>query len=144
MANNEHNTYDSEMRARLWEHRLAINHDFSNLANFFLLAESILLATSGAILGSTTAPRLVLYVLIILGLVLTTVWIAIQSKQRRILSLLKKRCEEEFREYRETRIARNRFLDRVSNIWLMTYFVPLVFACAWVSIAAVIVFKIQI
>ena len=136
--------YDAEMQTRLWAHRTATNGDFHTFANFFLLAQSILLATTGTLLGSATSPRLVLYVLMVLGVTLDGVWILVQSKQRRLLSLLKVRCEREFAEYRETKLARTGVFGKVSNIWLLTYFVPSVFGIAWLLIAYTIVFRIRV
>ena len=95
----EETPVDGRAQDRLWEHRLSVNNDFSQLSNYFLLGQSFLLvvATSKDTFAvSATAVTL-------LGIALTAVWLYVQTKQRFALELLKRRCAAEFPEYAATR-----------------------------------------
>lgn len=134
MSDDDARPHSDAMQARLWEHRLSTNTDFTAFANFFLIAESILLATAAALIDKIDTAKMFMYVMNLLGLVLTVVWTYVQAKQKHLLSMLKTRCEAEFPEYRATRTARTKSLWKISNMWILTYVVPALFALAWISI----------
>jgi hypothetical protein len=116
---------------RLWEHRQSLNEDFNSLSNYFMLAQSFLLVVALSNSGGASAQRLAV---IILGFALTLIWLYVQSKQRYLLTHLKKRCAMEFPEYAKTRLQRQHPIWRLSNTWIMAVLVPVLFAAAWVVI----------
>lgn len=120
--------------ARLWEHRTSLNNDFNNFANFFLIAESILLAVVGGLIGKPGSTKTIAFALIVLGFVLTFIWLYVQGKQRRVLGLIKAQCEHHFPEYRLVRAERRHPIWKLSNTWLLAYVVPSLFAVTWVVI----------
>lgn len=65
---------------RLWQHKENVNTNFNNFVNFFLISESILLAVVGMLAGRPIIIKAVQISIIILGLILTLVWIYIQGK----------------------------------------------------------------
>jgi hypothetical protein len=95
---------DGREEDRAWDHRQHLNDDFNNLSNYFLLAQSFLIAaaTSSLTAHSSTLLRVTTAVL---GLLLTFVWMHVQGKQRFLLSLAKRRCEELFPDYRACELS---------------------------------------
>lgn len=120
--------------ALLLEHRQNLNSDFNNLGNYFMLAQSFLLAMSITVATgpSTTAVGVALP---LLGLVLTLVWLFVQVKQRAILESVKRLCELHVPTYRALKAARRaRWWDRISSTLLQAYLLPLLFLSAWVVV----------
>lgn len=122
---------DERKQNRLWEHRQNLNQDFNSLSNYFMLAQSFLLVVALSNSGEALVQHLAV---IILGFALTLIWLYVQSKQRYLLTHLKKRCAAEFPEYAETRQQREHPIWQFSNTWIMAVLVPLLFTAAWVVI----------
>jgi hypothetical protein len=133
---------DPDERDRLWSHREQIDHAFHSLANFFAVAEAILLAAVSNLVGKAELGYLA-GGLTGFGLLLSVVWWLVQVKQHRILEDLKGRCRQNLREYRTTRTARSTTGDRFpySNTRLLTHSVPLTFLAIWVAVAVTISFR---
>jgi len=124
---------DERDKDRLWEQRENLNDDFMAFSNYFLVAESILLA----VVAQSHAHDLSMteVVLIVIGFALTGVWAYVQGKQKYILDQLKARCAEVFIEYAKIRDLRNRTIWRFSNTAIMSYVMPGLFGVAWLTIA---------
>ncbi len=102
--------------------------------NYFLISESILLAVVGMLAGKPMATKPLLLSIVALGMILTFVWMYIQGKQRYILTILKGRCEAVMPEYRLSHDLRGARRWKISNGWLLAYFVPTVIAVVWVIV----------
>lgn len=134
MDESNSNKFDSDQVDRLWQHRLNVNSNFNNFVNFFLLAESILLAVVGMLADKPMVTKPIILSLIALGIILTLVWMYVQGKQKYILDILKKRCEEFMPEYKISRELRQAKRWRISNGWLLAHFVPTLITAIWIVI----------
>lgn len=125
---------DERDKDRLWEQRENLNDDFMTFSNYFLVAESILIAVVAQ--AHSRAPSAPEIALTAIGFALTGVWAYVQGKQKYILDQLKARCAEVFVEYDRMRRLRSRALWRFSNTAIMSYVMPGLFGVAWLTIAA--------
>lgn len=115
----------------LWQHRQNLNADFNNLGNFFMLAQSFLLAV--AVQGSEKGGRATLLTTALpaFGVLLTIIWMYVQAKQRALLEAVKKRCAEKLPEYKTIREARTSSRWILSNTAILSYGLPALFLTAW-------------
>lgn len=120
-------------RQRIWEHRQHLNEDLNNLANYFLLAESFLLAAAVAL--KAERPSITSISLVAVGLGITIVSALVLNKQRFVLNTLKHACDDYFPEYRALRERRLKSGWRLSNTLVLSLIAPLIFGLAWAAIA---------
>ncbi len=136
-----HEAYaQAEERARVWSHRDQINRDFNSLANFFAVAQALLVGAAANLLDK---PRLenLLIGLVLIGVLLTSIWWLVQAKQYRILNELKSRCEECLPEYKETHTQRSnaRVKLRYSNTRMLAHVLPFLFLATWGLLVAAVI-----
>ena len=124
---------------RLWQHRQDVVFIFNNFVNYFLVSESILLAVVGMLVGKPFASKILLLSIVTLGLVLNFVWIYIQGKQLFIINVLKDKCKQQMPEYKDTLNIWQASKWKISNGWLLAYFIPSVMVVVWVVVFAAIV-----
>ncbi|WP_435209078.1 RipA family octameric membrane protein [Micromonospora sp. bgisy143] len=116
---------------RIWTHRQNLNTDFNAFSNYFLLAQSILLAMVGTgISGKQHSP--VFLPLTALGFLLTATWAYVLAKQKFVLDQAKARCSELFKDYRDLRAQRSDRRWLFSNTAILAYLIPGTFAFAWI------------
>lgn len=125
---------------RLWSHREHTNTDFNSLANFFLVAESILLAVIANLVDKPNVTVLI-YGITALGTLLSFVWWLVQNKQRRLLNTLKARCERELPEYSAAHEQRTPMSPKYSNTWILANAVPMMFLSTWSVVVVAIAFR---
>ena len=128
------NQYTPDQVERIWQYRNSVITFFNDFVNSFLVAESVLLAVVGVIASSNSSISKIRFPIIILGFVLTLIWIYVQAKQRFIIQSLKKICIENIVEYREHQELRKKSIYRISISWILTFILPLLFAVIWVFI----------
>ena len=122
---------DERGQDRLWDHRQSVNNDFNAISNYFMLGQSFLLVVATSSGADQSAERITVT---LLGLVLTVIWLYVQSKQKFLLDQLKRRCATELPEYAETREQRLHPLWRFSNTAIMAVILPALFAATWTVI----------
>lgn len=132
---------DSEQRARLWEYRLHVENQLYTRMSVFLTFETILIAVVGTLYTSHTLPTTLLIILIVLGLLITLIWLYAQHNVRQVFSILDRRTYDNFPEHRETikRIYRARKWEselgiRAPVLLLLTYLVPVLILAIWISL----------
>jgi hypothetical protein len=86
----EDTEYKPEQIERLWQYRNNVISYFNSFVNSFLVAESVLLAVVGMIASNNSPMTKIKFPIIILGFVLTLLWLYVQAKQRFIIQNLKK------------------------------------------------------
>lgn len=85
---------------RLWQYRNQVDQEYYGRLNFFLIFESILLAAAVQVDSSGHASSTVSKVFVLLGLLITLVWLYAQARVAHILSYLRSLCNEYLPEYR--------------------------------------------
>ena len=96
----ENNSYTPDQVERLWQYRNSVITYFNGFVSSFLVAESVLLAVVGMIASNNSSMAKIKFPIIILGFILTLLWMYVQAKQRFIIQNLKKVCLENLVEYR--------------------------------------------
>jgi len=66
---------DSEQRTCLWEYRLHVENQLYSRLTFFLAFETILLGVVGILYNNPNSARNVLILLIVLGVLITLIWL---------------------------------------------------------------------
>lgn len=123
----------------LWEYRDICINGFNSFVNFFVVAESVLLAVIGASFDSSISGSVIQIPIIVLGFAITLVWMYVQGKQRFIINIVRKQCEDYIPAYRVLRTnMRTATFWRVSNMWLLAYFLPGIFAATWLVLLALV------
>ncbi len=132
---------DSEQRARLWEYRLHIENQLYSRMTVFLTYETILLAVVGILSNNLHSARNVLIVLIVLGVLITLIWLYVQHNTKQIFVILDRRTYDNLPEHKETidRIMNARRMEkrlgiktRTPVLLLLTYVVPILILLVWV------------
>ena len=132
---------DSEQRARLWEYRLHIENQLYSRMTVFLAYETILLAVVGTLSNNPDSGRNVLIVLIVLGVLITFIWLYVQHNTKQIFVILDRRTYDNLPEHKETidRIMKARRMEkrlgiktRTPVLLLLTYVVPILILLVWV------------
>ena len=132
---------DSEQRARLWEYRLHIENQLYSRMTVFLTYETILLAVVGTLSNNPDSGRNVLIVLIILGVLITLIWLYVQHNTKQIFVILDRRTYDNLPEHKETidRMMNARSMEkrlgiktRTPVLLLLTYVVPILILLVWV------------
>lgn len=77
--------YTPEQIERLWQYRNSVITIFNNFVNSFVVTESVLLAVVGMLSSSTSPMSEIKIPVILLGFLLTLLWMYVQAKQRFIL-----------------------------------------------------------
>lgn len=122
--------YKPDQIERLWQYRNSVITVFNNFVNAFVVAESVLLAVVGMLASSTTHMTKIKFPIILLGFILTLLWMYVQAKQRFILQNLKSVCKDHIPEYRAQLELRENSVWIISTTWLL----PLLFAAIWVFV----------
>lgn len=128
---------DERAQDRLWEHRQRVNEDFNSISNRFMLTQSFLLLVATSEGASGEGPRIAVT---FLGFTLTLLWAYVQSKQKFLLDILRRRCAQELPEYAVTSAERVHPLWRFSNTWITAVVLPSIFAITW---AVILFFKLR-
>ena len=132
---------DSEQRARLWEYRLHIENQLYSRMTVFLTYETILLAVVGILSNNLHSARNVLIVLIVLGVLITLIWLYVQHNTKQIFVILDRRTYDNLPEHKETidRMMNARRMEkrlgiktRTPVLLLLTYVVPILILLVWV------------
>lgn len=126
--------YTQDQVERLWQYRNSVISFFNSFVSSFLVAESVLLAVVGMIASSSSPMSKIKFPIIILGFILTLLWMYVQAKQRFIIQNLKNVCMEHLTEYREQQELRQHSIWKFSTTWLLTFLLPLLFAIIWVFV----------
>ena len=126
--------YTPEQIERLWQYRDSEITFFNNFINAFVVAESVLLAVVGMFTSSGSSKVIIVIPVVILGLVLTLLWMYVQAKTRFILNSLKSVCADHLPEYREQLELRANSIWRLSTSWILAFLLPLLFATVWIFI----------
>ena len=123
---------------RLFSHGLHEDIVFNERLNFFLIFESVLLATFATLYASgKPLPPWGLAAVAIMGLVITGFWYLIQEHQLAMLQTLVERAEDLVPEYAETRqLVKERRRLKVSANKLMARWIPAAVAAIWVLLFA--------
>lgn len=119
-------------KQRIWEHRQHLNDDLNNLGNYFLLAQSFLLAVAGT-LGDRRLT-ITSVAIVAVGLSLTIISCLVLGKQRFLLGNLKSACERYFPEYQMLRAERDASSWHFSNTLILSLVVPVIFGLAWLAV----------
>ena len=132
---------DSEQRARLWEYRLHVENQLYSRISVFLTYETILLAVVGTLYANPNSAKNVLIVLVVLGVLITLIWLYVQHNTKQIFVLLDRRTYDNLPEHKETidRIMQARRMEkslgiktRTPVLLLLTYVVPILILLVWV------------
>ncbi len=126
--------YTPDQVERLWQYRNSVISFFNSFVSSFLVAESVLLAVVGMIASSSSPMTKIKFPIIILGFILTLLWMYVQAKQRFIIQNLKNVCMEHLPEYRHQQELRQNSIWKFSTTWLLTFLLPLLFAIIWVFV----------
>lgn len=122
----------------LWEYKENSVNAFNSFVNFFVVAESVLLAVIGMSFDSTNSNIAIQIPIIILGLAVTVVWMYVQGKQRYIINTVRRQCEDCIADYRLLRTKLRETFWRVSNMWLLAYLLPGIFAATWIVLLVLV------
>jgi hypothetical protein len=132
---------DSEQRARLWEYRLHVENQLYTRMSVFLTFETILIAVVGTLYTSHTLPKTLLIILIVLGMLITLIWLYAQHNVKQVFVILDRRTYDNLPEHRETikRIYRARGWEsglgiRAPVLLLLTYPIPILILLIWISL----------
>jgi hypothetical protein len=132
---------DSEQCARLWGYRLHVENQLYTRMSVFLTFETILIAVVGTLYTSHTLPKTLLIILIVLGMLITLIWLYAQHNVKQVFVILDRRTYDNFPEHRETikRIYRARRWEsrlgiRAPVLWLLTYPIPILILLIWISL----------
>ncbi len=132
---------DSEQRTRLWEYRLHIENQLYIRLTVFLTYETILLAVVGTLQNNLNSAKSVVLVLIVLGMLVTLIWLYIQHNTQQIFVILDRRTYDNLPEHKETidRMMRARRLERRLGVrtrtpvlLLLTYVLPILILLIWI------------
>ncbi len=131
---------DSEQRARLWEYRLHVENQLYIRLSVFLTYETILLAVVGTLNTNPSSSRNVLILLVMLGGLITLIWLYIQHNIKQIFVILDRRTYDNLPEHKETidRILKARSVlrrvgirTRTPALFLLTYVLPILILLIW-------------
>ena len=131
---------DSEQRARLWQYRLHVENQLYTRMSVFLTFETILLAVVGTLYANPNLPKTMLIILVVLGALITLIWLYIQHNIKLIFVLLDRRTYDTLPEHKETidRIMQARRLEKRLGIktktpalLLLTYVLPILILLIW-------------
>ena len=132
---------DSEQRTRLWEYRLHIENQLYVRLTVFLTYETILLAVVGTLQNNLNSAKSVVLILIVLGMLVTLIWLYIQHNTKQIFVILDRRTYDILPEHKETidRMMRARRLERRLGVrtrtpvlLLLTYVLPILILLIWI------------
>ena len=136
-----HENLDNEELRRMWEHRLHVDNEFYSRLNFFLIFESVLIGSVGALYSKTNQVMLVLRVIAFLGLGITLVWAYVQARHKYLLDAINALCREKMPEYKATIEYFNKTKWPLSTRWLLAYVIPTLIVLVWVIL--IILFFLQ-
>jgi hypothetical protein len=123
---------DDEKRIdRLWQHGLHEDVMFNERLNFFLVFESLLIATVASLYNSPHPKVSIIRFIIIIGLLLTGVWSYVQIRQKQTLFDLKEKTKSLDSNYAEILNRRSDSGLRISTISLLAYWVPFLVSLIW-------------
>src|SRR5436309_11856761 len=130
---------DSEQLARLWEYRLHVEDQVYSRMTVFLTYETILIGVIGVLYTKPDPPRNVLTILIVLGMLITLIWLYIQHNIKQIFVLIETRTYKNLPEHKETldrifsvRRVESRLGLRRPALMLLTYVVPILILLVWI------------
>lgn len=125
----------SEERDRLWQHALHEDNLFNERLNSFVTFQSVLLALAAILVSSEASDSQgLLRALGVAGLSTSFISVYVQAKQVHIIRLLTERCLETLPEFKVTvSLLETRRWRRISSKRLLAYYLPAVFALAWLS-----------
>lgn len=136
---------DSEQSNRLWAYRLHIESILYSRLAFFLAFETILLGVVGTLYNKADASRIVLIILIVLGGLITLIWLYVQHNMKQIFVVLDKRVYDNFPEHKESvdrilsiRRVESRLGMRTPALMLLTYVVPILILLVWISLLVIL------
>ncbi len=127
-------SYTPDQINQMWDYRNSVITYFNGFVSSFLVAESVLLAVIGMISSSNSSMANIKIPIIIMGFILTLLWLYVQAKQRFIIKNIKKDCIENIEWYQIQQEIRERSLWRFSTTWLLTFMLPLLFAVIWIFV----------
>lgn len=129
----------SEQIEKLWQYREAIITSFLQFVNFLLVSESILLAVVGMLSSSKESISNIQIPVISLGILITFLWMYIQGKQKFLLDTIRSKCVAHMPEYSYVVDKKKNSSWKLSNTWLLAYFLPMLFLVTWLLILSAVV-----
>lgn len=119
---------------RLLQHKDTVLIGFLHFINYLLVSESILMAMVGMLSSSEKNVYYIQVAIIALGIAITILWVYVQGKQKFILDLVREECEKHMDEFSFLMEKRRTSFWKVSNTWLLAYFLPFLFLMTWILI----------
>ncbi len=117
---------------RLWQHALHEDLMFNERLNFFLVFESLLIATVASLYNASIHEIIIIKLLNLLGLFLTAIWCLVQVRQKSILDDLKNQTKELIPDYEQTLVRRSSLGRKFSITFILAYGVPALVASIWI------------
>lgn len=126
---------NEDQKNRLLQHGIHEETIFYNRLNFFLVFESVLLATLVSFDAQTSPLPELAWLLPTLGIFITVIWWISQESKRRFLEILGDRVEQELPEFKATIALKNRGKKRsFSASTLITHSIPAIFLLLWICL----------
>ncbi|HYU72044.1 MAG TPA: hypothetical protein VEL31_05145 [Ktedonobacteraceae bacterium] len=129
---------DSEQRARLWGYRLHVENQLYSRLTVFLTYETILLAVVGTLYNNPNSARNVLIVLVVLGVLITLIWLYVRHNVKQVFVILDFRTYDTLPEHKETvdkilnaRKWESKLGIRTPALSLLTYAIPILILLVW-------------
>lgn len=126
--------YTPDEIKQMWDYRNGVITYFNGFVSSFLVAESVLLAVVGMISTGNSSMAKIKIPIIILGFILTLLWVYVQAKQRFIIKNIKKVCIENIEWYRVQQELREKSVWRFSTTHILTFLLPFLFAVIWIFV----------
>ena len=123
--------YTPEQIDRLWKFRETLLTSFLHFVNYLLVSESILMAMVGMLASSDKEMLNIQISIISLGILITILWIYVQGKQKYLLDSVRNKCEKHMVEYSLLMETKRSSFWKISNTWLLAYFLPFLFLITW-------------
>ena len=130
-----------EEAEKLWQYKMHEENIFYQRSNFFLVAESMLIAALASLFGASKAPLSLILAIAALGCVLTFIWLYVSSRQIVVINQIAKINESVVSVYARIRSERAKW--PLSSTKLLAYWVPLVVMATWAAIILIMLFKEQ-
>jgi hypothetical protein len=123
--------YYNNRKKWLWDHYKHSETVFTNRINFFLLAESMFLVSYATLLSGKERNLYTIEIISVLGFLFTGVWLCVNYRTRKRLSVIIKRFETVCPEIKQ---IRDEIIGVESN-WFLGIILPIITLIAWVLLS---------
>ena len=120
-------TYNEDEKNRLWTHRLHEDLILYERHSFVLVTESLLLVACSQLL--TAHEHFAASALAVVGILVTTAWLLVNGRQRKIIAHVHKRAIRELPEFADT--YRDRTRSRLSSTVVLATVIPSLLGGIW-------------